>query len=566
MAIMQRRMANLRIWLAFAGITGLSSPVCADSPSQGQSYYISATTGDDTASGTSPDKPWRTVDKVSRTRFAPGDRILFRAGDRFVGQLVVQSSGARDRPLRFASYGTGAKPILDGASLPDGGYSAAVLIRNQHHIEISDLEIVNAVDRARQGEPPEWSFGVNVVNEGAGVLDHFSLTNLTIHDVFAVRIAHATEDDFNKVAVSAIRFAATTPSAGGAPSLFRDIVITGNTITRTGRFGVQIGQSPAGRGAKDAQSRDPVTEFNQDIVIKGNRFLDTGGSAVQLSGACNALIEDNDFENTGSSLVPDRMVGRGSGAWVINSRDIVAQHNRSRHVRGYKDSYGMHVDFGNFNVLYQYNYSEDSEGGFVEILGGNRNIIWRYNISVNDGLREKEGNTIWLSLWSPGKTPSRDIYIYNNTIFVRSGLYPDLDFKAADAHLWNNIFAVSREAMIGETLDEQWSGAGLDLAGNLYFGRVNKAFSARDKRPVNGNPRFVLPGATVPQGYRLQAGSPALGQGITVAHPTFPAAGKGVLAGVPAIPKVDFFGTPLPTSGPVDIGAAGAAGQTAAPN
>ena len=511
-------------------------------------YFISVD-GDDNAPGTSAERPWRTLGRAENAKLGPGDCLLLKAGDSFVGQLVLRASGAPGLPLRIGAYGGGAKPLLMG-----DGFAAAILIRNQDHIEIRDIAITNDVQQARPGEPPERSFGIEVLNDGGGILSHFRFERLTISDVFAQRINDRTEAEFNRVIISAIRFSASQV-ADDRPSFFRDIVISGNHISRSGRFGVQIGHSVAGEGRQDAHSRDPDAGFNRDIVIRDNHFADLGGSAVQLSGARHALIENNDFDRTGSLLVPGRMVGRGSGAWVINSRDIVAQHNRSRQVRGYKDSYGMHVDYGNLNILYQYNFSTESEGGFVEILGNNRNVIWRYNISVNDGLREKAGNTLWFSPFSQGMIPSSDIHIYNNTVYVRPGLYPDIDLRARGAVILNNIFAVAREAMIGEQLRIEMGGGTLDMAGNLFAGSVNPDFRSYDSAPRQGAPLFVQPGATDPAGYRLRPGSPALGKGVAVAHPPFPAAGIGIFHHVTAVPSADFFGTALPVSGEPTIGA-----------
>lgn len=505
-------------------------------------YYIS-TSGDDAAAGTSAEHPWRSLDRASQARLKPGDRVLFKAGERFDGQLRIVSSGLPDQPLRFGAYGAGEKPLIAG-----NGFASAILIRNRQHVEISDIAITNDVTQARPGEPPERSFGIEVINDGAGVLAHFRFERLTIGNVFAQRLNDRTEDDFNRVQIAAIRFASSR-SQPKQPAYFRDIIVADSLITRSGRFGVQISHSGTGTGQQDAHSRDPETGFNRDIVIRDNRFVELGGSGVQVAGARNVLLENNDFDRTGSSAVPGRMVGRGSGAWVFNSRDIVAQHNRSRHIRGYKDSYGLHVDYGNLNVLYQYNYSEDSEGGFVEVLGNNRNVIWRYNISVNDGLREKAGNTLWLSPFSSGTIPSQGIYVYNNTVFVRPGLYPDIDLRAHDAMIANNIFAVSREAMIGEQLRIEMAGK-LDVAGNLFAGRINPDFVALDRERRVGAPLFVQPGATDPWGYRLRAGSPAIGGGVAVPHPQFPAAGSGIFAQIPAIPRTDFFGTPLSAEAP----------------
>ena len=55
--------------------------------------------------------------------------------------------------------------------------------------------------------------------------------------------------------------------------------------------------------------------------------------------------------------------------------------------RGHNDSSGLHVDFGNENVLVQYNFFYDNEGYGTEILGKNNNVIWRYNVSVGDATR-----------------------------------------------------------------------------------------------------------------------------------------------------------------------------------
>ena len=546
--------AVLGLWLALVAtlFVGIAASAQTDDST---TYYVSSSSGDDSAAGTSPDAPWRTLAQASSHEFEPGDRILFRAGERFVGQLALGSSGRDGRPIRIGRYGEGKAPVLDGGSASGGGYSATIMIRNQHHIEIADLELVNTINLHRSGEPSDWSFGVHVINDQGGTLEHFRFARLIIHDVFAKSLTHGSESEFNDIVVSAIRFTTATNKPRAPPSYFRDILIEDNRISRTGRYGVLIGHGGTAAGRKDGHSRDPETGFNRDIVIRNNWFEDLGGSAVQLGGARFALIENNDFIRSGASVVPGRMAGRGSGAWVINSRDIVAQHNRSRHTRGYKDSYGMHVDFGNLNVLYQYNLSEDSEGGFVEILGNNRNVIWRYNISINDGLREKEGNTLWLSPWSPGMIASEEIYIYHNTVFVRSGLYPDFHFRAKGAHIWNNIFYASRESMIGETMKAELSGHGLELAGNLFFGRISRKFRELDSAIRIGDPLLAAPGSVVPDGYRIDSAGPAAGQALAIEHPRFPAAGKGVFADIAEIPQVDFFGTPLPRDGRTSIGA-----------
>ena len=85
-------------------------------------YYVAnAPTGDDGATGLIG-FPWETVSQVSGFTFSPGDTISFNRDDTFDcntggdGGLSVLASGTKGNPITYGAYGTGAKPILDGAS------------------------------------------------------------------------------------------------------------------------------------------------------------------------------------------------------------------------------------------------------------------------------------------------------------------------------------------------------------------------------------------------------------------------------------------------------------------
>ena len=81
----------------------------------GGTYYIDNVRGQDTNAGTSTTSAWRTLAKVNATHFAPGDRVLFRSGGIWQGQLAPASSGAEGSPIVFGRYGRGPKPHIDGA-------------------------------------------------------------------------------------------------------------------------------------------------------------------------------------------------------------------------------------------------------------------------------------------------------------------------------------------------------------------------------------------------------------------------------------------------------------------
>lgn len=99
------------LWLVLACGLGLAV--------RGAEFYVSRA-GDDAHDGTSPRRAWRTVDRVNRhvveAGLGPGDRIQFRGGDSFVGNLVVDRTrgGTREQPVVIGSYGKRRATLLAG--------------------------------------------------------------------------------------------------------------------------------------------------------------------------------------------------------------------------------------------------------------------------------------------------------------------------------------------------------------------------------------------------------------------------------------------------------------------
>ncbi len=77
-------------------------------------YYIDSSTGNDSASGTSPSTAWQSLDHISSSGIKAGDAILLKRGCTFRGQ-IVPISGYRDQPTHYGAYGSGAKPLLLGS-------------------------------------------------------------------------------------------------------------------------------------------------------------------------------------------------------------------------------------------------------------------------------------------------------------------------------------------------------------------------------------------------------------------------------------------------------------------
>lgn len=513
-------------------------------------FHVSSSSGKDLNDGLSSDTPWKTLEKVNHFSFIPGDRILFKAGDRFNGQLVVNSSGNRENPIIFSRFGEGAKPVINGAMGSDGDHLSAILIQNREYIEIEELEITNDRKLSRNGVSDSDGYGIMVWNSGDKVMQHFVFKNLTIHDIYAV----STESlEFNSIRVSGIFFRSERNMEVGKEKHIRDVLVDSCYIARSGRFGIYTQHAGGNAGI----GNDSINR-NMNLVFSNNHTFETGGSGITPGRCYNCLLENNTFEFPGSDADP-RMTKRGSGAWFWDCRNVIAQYNRSLHVRGEKDSYGMHIDFGNRNVILQYNYSEDSEGGFVEILGNNVNSVYRFNVSVNDGTRSEKGRSLWVSTYAGTgiQIPSDSTYIYNNTVYVDANISPDIYLEGGNTSIYNNIFYATGNGSIGEQVTILTSqGSEYAMANNLFFGNVTQDFSDYDTNPLFGDPWFSEPGALKSTGYRLNLGSNALDAGTTFPEPLFHMAGKGIFKEVKPYAEADLFGNSVDLSDtPTHIGA-----------
>jgi hypothetical protein len=76
-------------------------------------YYV-ASAGSDADNGSSPDRAWKTLERVNIAKLLPGDKVLFRRGDTWRGSLRPRS-GALGRPVTYGAYGDGPKPVLLGS-------------------------------------------------------------------------------------------------------------------------------------------------------------------------------------------------------------------------------------------------------------------------------------------------------------------------------------------------------------------------------------------------------------------------------------------------------------------
>lgn len=111
----------------------------AAQPGAPRTFYIDSATGNDANSGLSATQPWQSLDKVNATTFAPGDKLLFKAGTSYNGQLHPQGSGKAQSPIVIDRFGEGEKPLVAA----QGKFHEALLLRNQEYWEVNNLQFSN---------------------------------------------------------------------------------------------------------------------------------------------------------------------------------------------------------------------------------------------------------------------------------------------------------------------------------------------------------------------------------------------------------------------------------------
>ncbi len=79
-----------------------------------RTFFVSAPSGQNANDGLSAQSPWLSLARVNAAQLRPGDKVLFRRGDSWRGQLVPQS-GRAGAPITYGAYGQGDRPVLLGS-------------------------------------------------------------------------------------------------------------------------------------------------------------------------------------------------------------------------------------------------------------------------------------------------------------------------------------------------------------------------------------------------------------------------------------------------------------------
>jgi len=404
----------------------------------GADYFLKPS-GDDGAAGTSPRLAWRSIERVNRTRFQPGDRILFQARKSFAGNLLLtaEDAGASNAPVVITSFGKGRATLFAG-----NGFG--VKAENAGDILVSNLIVSGS------GSSKNSACGIVFDNQRGGQdrLERVQIENVEVcgFGMFGILI--------------------TGQEAG-----YHDVQVNHCQLHHNLRGGMEI----AGRLAYDS----PLYAHSKVRVSYCDAFANSGdpnylknhsGSGIVLYQVDGGLVEH--CRAWGNGGLCRSSTGGGVGLWACAARRVTIEHCESFENRtGGKDGGGFDLDGGCSECVLQYNYSHDNDGPGLMVYTyayasySDRDNIVRFNISENDSRRSRAYAGLWVR--SDGQGMS-GIEIYNNT--VRVGAWTDqaalVHGDGVAASFRNNLFLTPKRVV---PLRVEAPHSGLRFENNLYW-------------------------------------------------------------------------------------------------
>jgi hypothetical protein len=499
-------------------------------------YYFDGTSGDDASEGLRPETPWKSFSRIGALSLQAGDRILLKRGTVFTQQNITltNQSGEEGRPIYIGAYGEGAAPLIDLGTMN----KYAITITSCNYIEAENLEM-------KGGNGGVFFTWIKEVVKYKG----FTFRNLFIHDAY---LSAGSAFQLNII-----------PNGETRMSEYEDVLIENCRANRIVRSFIKA-------------------ECINRLMIRNNDFRTSGGPGIVLEKSTEATLRENSIDSTGSRAHPS-YTGRGSCAWVIGCRNVLVEKNSLTNAFGWNDSYGFHCDIGNTNVVVQYNLSRRNMGGFVQILGKNRNCAYRYNISINDGWRVKgvydhpteknveDGCVISLNGYVANGTfeGPNDSYIYNNTIFVREAQDIAFNYRYTldGVLIANNIFHLmgATKSVVGVRKDREPDivlPKDVVYHHNIYLRSTTHPSTGMlitDAEIITGDAGFKNPGGLLPEDYVPTNTALIKDQSVPVSF--IPGDITGLFTGF-TVDK-DFFGNPVtgtPDMGAVEMTATSGAG------
>jgi hypothetical protein len=480
-------------------------------------YYVS-NSGNDSNFGTTPETAWKTIFKVKRSTFAPGDSILFKRGDVWDKDLVIPSSGTAGNPIVVGAYGEGDDPMFYGLKYQRNWESKGGNLYATYTPLYNGLSLVGGEQKIGEAKLTDldenhewWASGwdsiyvyltnpsdtnnIRVNTQNFGVLiygkNYVEIENFKFVGVSSALVARNSNNVIfrNCSADSSFYFGA----AAFENSV--NILIDSLTITNSFNYGIFF-----------SNGADNVEVKNCKIINSGiatDRYGDNSSIGM--------------WNTKGDISIHDCYIEQYDGEWCLELTAEVKE--------GWK-SFNGRVDI--YNNVIKYNGGDrTNDARFISAWSGD------YYIYNNLFIGDKDKPITGVYTGEIGNIRTRT-YIYNNTfvgleigvISYQNNFYDPTTSGEGAVVVKNNIFSEVSDSYIrvsGGTDEYGGMLAFTEVNNNLYFSHGSPTFkwgtkdfnfadwqtnSGQDANSVTGDPLFISN-----SDYSLQSGSPAIDAG-----------------------------------------------------
>ncbi|MGZ5190701.1 MAG: right-handed parallel beta-helix repeat-containing protein [Flavisolibacter sp.] len=482
-------------------------------------YYISSG-GNDANNGTSTSTPWKTIAKIKSSTFSPGDFIFFRRGDTWREQLTIPSSGSAGSPITFAAYGTGAKPVINGADIITGWTNSATNIwwvNNPNAVTTRAMVVIDDAIYAEEASLVGLTSANKYFIDAAATPDRLYVYSTTDPDNLTAEVSKreyciqtsGNSKRFIEINDIEVRYAGRAGIYFEGPGASTTNAFNGSSVVRR-CFAYANRQF----GMAHVDHYDNVLFEDCEATYNGNGFY----SWVADEGTFRRCSTANQIHSEAISLFSDGgaiQCYQGDNWLVENCYSI-------------NDYDAIHIDCGGVaaNAIIRYNKVFNSRSGSpntpgmgVGSLGAGATIQIYYNLIVNGasaafecysrmkGKVEFYNNTIYLK---PGTGTNGTIYlkygdnfIFKNNLITREGsargfhtvLYPNMTIS--DYNLYWNFPPVSPVQFYYQ---------------KYYSLATWRKARGQDMNSQMSDPLFV----NRLSDWSLQSGSPAINKGVNV--------------------------------------------------
>ena len=291
----------------------------ASRPGTGKVYRVSKSGGGNLCS----------LSQVNALKLNAGDSVLFEGGTTWNGRLTLNVNGMEENPVYVGSYGSGAKPKIDGGNKYDG--SGGIVI-NGKGVVIDGMEVTG------------FSKAV-MPNSNASII---TIQNMHLHHIGQECVALHDEINYFAVLNSEINhcgqksngegiYIGTDPSKSSFPDATHNILVRGNYIhdmhdeaveVKPSAYNVTIennrvvnAHNSINGSIMSSMWRDAPKDFTGNVVIRNNTV---SRAHVGIRMKTGGIVSGNTVTNTKTPIIIDG-VYKGSIAVSGNTGSVKIQ-------------------------------------------------------------------------------------------------------------------------------------------------------------------------------------------------------------------------------------------------